>query len=152
MDSWSNYGWPAIPGKIHHCSSISPIVNNGSHRGSLESQSHRNGIVRLAASLGGETMCRFLRFLACFTLSERVPFKGFAALRLRIRSYISSYHCAIWSALFDNEADQRSREFWAFIGDTDIHRDGLPTGTAAIQRCLILCCDLKLHIVGLLII
>lgn len=34
-----------IPGKVHHCSEFSLFVHNGSHRGSLEPQSLRNGFV-----------------------------------------------------------------------------------------------------------
>ena len=45
MHSWSNFGGPATPGKVHHCSKFSPFVDNGSHCGSLESQSLRNGFV-----------------------------------------------------------------------------------------------------------
>ncbi len=33
------------PGKVHHCSMFSPVVDNGSHCGSLESQSFRNGFI-----------------------------------------------------------------------------------------------------------
>ncbi len=39
----SNFGRPATPGKVHHCSKFSPFVDNGSDRGSLESQSLING-------------------------------------------------------------------------------------------------------------
>ncbi len=43
--SWGNVGRPATPGKVHHCSMFSPFVDNGSHCGSLESQSFRNGFI-----------------------------------------------------------------------------------------------------------
>ncbi len=46
--SWSNFGRPATPEKVHHCSKFSPFVDNGSDRGSLESQSHRNGVITLS--------------------------------------------------------------------------------------------------------
>ncbi len=45
LRSWSNFGRPATPGKVHHCSMFSPFVDNGSHCGSLESQSFRNGFI-----------------------------------------------------------------------------------------------------------
>ncbi len=45
--SWGNFGQPATPGKVHHCSMFSPFVDNGSHCGSLESQSFRNGFITL---------------------------------------------------------------------------------------------------------
>ena len=48
IHSWSNSGRPASPGKVHHCSMFSPIVDNGSHWGSLESQSLGNGFVTLS--------------------------------------------------------------------------------------------------------
>ncbi len=41
--SWSNFGRSGTPGKVHHYSKFSPFVDNGSDRGSLESQSLRNG-------------------------------------------------------------------------------------------------------------
>ncbi len=44
----SNFGRPATPGKVHHCSKFSPFVDNGSDRGSLESQSLRNGFISLS--------------------------------------------------------------------------------------------------------
>ncbi len=34
MRSWSNFGRPATPGKVHHCSKFSSFVDNGSDRGS----------------------------------------------------------------------------------------------------------------------
>ncbi len=46
--SWSNFGRPATPGKIHHCYKFSPFVDNGSDSGSLESQSLRNGFITLS--------------------------------------------------------------------------------------------------------
>ena len=48
MSRGGNFGRPATPGKVHHCSKFSPFVDNGSHRGSLESQSFRNGFVTLS--------------------------------------------------------------------------------------------------------
>ncbi len=55
MTSWmsrrctrSNFGRPATPGKIHHCSEFSPFVDNGSDHGSLEYQSLRNGFITLS--------------------------------------------------------------------------------------------------------
>ncbi len=48
LHSWSNFGRPATPGKVHHCSRFSPFVDNGSDRGSLESQSLRNGFITLS--------------------------------------------------------------------------------------------------------
>ncbi len=47
LHSWSNFGRPATPGKVHHCSKFSPFVDNGSVSGSLESQSLRNGFITL---------------------------------------------------------------------------------------------------------
>ncbi len=41
LRSWINFGRPATSGKVHHCSKFSPFVDNGSDRGSLESQSLR---------------------------------------------------------------------------------------------------------------
>ncbi len=46
--TWSNFGRPATPGKIHHCSEFSPFVDNGSDHGSLEYQSLRNGFITLS--------------------------------------------------------------------------------------------------------
>ncbi len=37
LRSWGNFGRPANPGKVHHCSMFLPFVENGSHCGSLES-------------------------------------------------------------------------------------------------------------------
>ncbi len=48
LSSWSNFGRPATPGKVHHCSKFSPFVDNGSDCGSLESQSLRNGFITLS--------------------------------------------------------------------------------------------------------
>ncbi len=47
LRSWSNFGRPASPGKVHHCSKFSPFMDNGSVHGSLDSQSFRNGSVAL---------------------------------------------------------------------------------------------------------
>ncbi len=58
LRSWSNFGMPATPGKVHHCSKFSPFVDNGSDRGSLESQSLRNGFI---------TLFRLIRQLFCFS-------------------------------------------------------------------------------------
>ncbi len=46
--SWSNFGWPATPGTVHHCYKLSPFVDNGSDHGLLESQSLRNGFITLS--------------------------------------------------------------------------------------------------------
>ncbi len=46
--SWSNFGRPAAPGKVQHWSKFPPFVYNGSDRGSLESQSLRNGFITLS--------------------------------------------------------------------------------------------------------
>ncbi len=48
LHSWSNFGRPATPGKVHHCSKFSLFVDNGSDHGSLESQSLRNGFITLS--------------------------------------------------------------------------------------------------------
>ncbi len=48
LRSWSNFGRPATTGKVHHCYKFSPFVDNGSDRGSLESQSLRNGFITLS--------------------------------------------------------------------------------------------------------
>ncbi len=48
LRSLSNFGRPATPGKVHHCSKFSPFVDNCSDRGSLESQSLRNGFITLS--------------------------------------------------------------------------------------------------------
>ncbi len=48
LRSWSNFGCPATPGKVHHCSKFSPFVYNESDHGSLESQSLRNGCITLS--------------------------------------------------------------------------------------------------------
>ncbi len=48
LRSRSNFGRLATPGKVHHCSKFSPFVDNGSDRGSLESQSLRNGFITLS--------------------------------------------------------------------------------------------------------
>ncbi len=46
--SWSNFGRPVAPGKVHHCYKFSSFVDNGSDRGSLESQSLSNGFITLS--------------------------------------------------------------------------------------------------------
>ncbi len=48
LRTWSNFGRPATPGKVHHCSKFSPFVDNGSDHGSLETQSLRNGLITLS--------------------------------------------------------------------------------------------------------
>ncbi len=48
LHSWSNFGRPATPGKVYNCSKCSPFVDNGSDRGSLESQSLKNGFIILS--------------------------------------------------------------------------------------------------------
>ncbi len=48
LRSWSNFGRTATPGKVHHCYKLSPFVDNGSDRGSLESQSLRNSFISLS--------------------------------------------------------------------------------------------------------
>ncbi len=58
LRSWSNFGRPGTPGKVHHCSKFSPFVDNGSDRGSLESQSLRNDFI---------TLSRLIRQLFCFS-------------------------------------------------------------------------------------
>ncbi len=61
LRSWSNFGRPATPGKVHHCSKFSPFVDNGSDCGSLESQSLRNGFITLYMST--------ILFLICHWIS-----------------------------------------------------------------------------------
>ncbi len=58
LHSWSKFSRPATPGKVHHCSKFSPFVDNGSERGSLESQSLRNGFI---------TLSRLILQLFCFS-------------------------------------------------------------------------------------
>ncbi len=48
LSSWSNFGRPATPGKVHRSSKFSPFVDNGSDRGSLESQHLRNSFIHLS--------------------------------------------------------------------------------------------------------
>ncbi len=48
LRSWSNCGRPVTPGKVHHCYKFSLFVDNGSYRGSLESQILRNGFITLS--------------------------------------------------------------------------------------------------------
>ncbi len=45
LRSWGNFGRPATPGKVHHCSMFLPFVDNSSHCGTLESQSFRNDFI-----------------------------------------------------------------------------------------------------------
>ncbi len=63
--SWSNFGRPATPGKVHHCSKFSPFVDNGSDRGSLESQSLRNGFITLSRLINVNYL-----FLICISLDH----------------------------------------------------------------------------------
>ncbi len=48
LRSWSNCGRRVTPGKVHHCYKFSLFVDNGSYRGSLESQILRNGFITLS--------------------------------------------------------------------------------------------------------
>ncbi len=48
LSSWGNFGRPATPGKVYHSSQFSPFVDNGSDRGSLESQSLGNIFIHLS--------------------------------------------------------------------------------------------------------
>ncbi len=48
LRSWGNFGRLATPGTVHHCSKFSPFVDNGSDRGSLESQNLRNVFITLS--------------------------------------------------------------------------------------------------------
>ncbi len=48
LHSWSNFGRPSTPGKVHHFSKFSSFVDNGSDRGLLESQSLGNGFITLS--------------------------------------------------------------------------------------------------------
>ncbi len=48
LHSWSNLGRTVTPGKVHLCSKFSPFVDNGSDRGSLESQNRRNDFITLS--------------------------------------------------------------------------------------------------------
>ena len=49
LHSWGNFGWPGTPGTVYHCSVFLPFVVNGSHCGSLESQSFRNGFITFSS-------------------------------------------------------------------------------------------------------
>lgn len=48
MCSWSNFGRPFTPGKVHHYPKLSPFVDNGSQCGLLEYQTVRNGFMTLS--------------------------------------------------------------------------------------------------------
>ncbi len=48
LRSWSNFGKPGTPGKVHHCSKFASFVDNSSDHGSLESQSLGNGFMTLS--------------------------------------------------------------------------------------------------------
>ncbi len=69
--SWSNCGRPATPEKVHHCSKFSPFVDNGSDRGSLESQSLRNDFITLSRLIHVEYFVSHL-FLNFFRLRHDV--------------------------------------------------------------------------------
>ncbi len=88
LRSWSNFGRLATPGKVHHCSKFSPFVDNGSDRGSLESQSLRNGFITLSRLIHVNylfLMCSWMyldRGMMCCSLSmfhfvRQVLFKWF---------------------------------------------------------------------------
>ncbi len=57
-------GQPLTPGKVHHCSTFSPFVDNGSDHGSLESQSLRNSFITLSRLINVNYFVahRFLNF------------------------------------------------------------------------------------------
>ncbi len=46
--SWGHFGRSSTPGTVHCWSKFPPFVYNGSDRGSLESQSLRNGFITLS--------------------------------------------------------------------------------------------------------
>ncbi len=86
--SWSNFGRPATPGMVHHCYKFSPFVDNGSDRGSLESQSFRNGFITLSRLIQSTILfliCSWIsldRGMVCCSLSmlhfvRQVLFKWF---------------------------------------------------------------------------
>ncbi len=91
LRSWGNFGRPATPGKVHHCSMFSPFVDNGSHCGSLESQSFRNGIITFSRlidlnyflshcswiSLDLNMMCSFWGSFGLLHFVRQVLFKWF---------------------------------------------------------------------------
>ncbi len=58
LRSWSNFGRPDTPGKVHQCSKISLFLYNASDHGLLESQSLRNDFI---------TISRLIRQLFCFS-------------------------------------------------------------------------------------
>ncbi len=57
-------GQPLTPGKVHHCFTFSPFVDNGSDHGSLESQSLRNSFITLSRLINVNYFVahRFLNF------------------------------------------------------------------------------------------
>ncbi len=57
LRSWSNCGRRVTPGKVHHCYKFSPFVDNGSYRGSLESQILRNGFINLSRRIHVNLFC-----------------------------------------------------------------------------------------------
>ncbi len=61
--SWSIFGRPATPGKVHHGSKLSPFVDNVSDCGSLQSQSLRNGFNPLQIHVNYYVSHLFLNFL-----------------------------------------------------------------------------------------
>ncbi len=76
LRSWGNFGRPATPGKVHHCSMFSPFVDNGSHCGSLESQRFRNGFITFSRLIDlnyflSHLFLAFEDLLVYFTLSGR---------------------------------------------------------------------------------
>ncbi len=90
MRSWSNFGKPSTPGKVHHCSKFSPFVDNGSDRGSLESQSLRNGFITLSRLMHVNYFVSHL-FLNFFRLQHDVLlFKGIVHFEIKIW-YLSAY-------------------------------------------------------------
>ncbi len=63
LRSWSNFGRPATPGKVHHCSKFSPFVDNSFDHGSLEFQSlkvrsHQTRMTRIARTIYMLSQCK----------------------------------------------------------------------------------------------
>ncbi len=75
----SNFGRPATPGKVHHCSKFSPFVDNGSDCGLLESQSLRNGFITLSRLIHVNNLVSHL-FLNFFRLWRDVMLFKHASL------------------------------------------------------------------------
>lgn len=63
LHPWSNFGWPAITGKVHHCSMFSPFVDNIFYCGSLESQTLKNDFITFSRLID------LNYFLFCFWIS-----------------------------------------------------------------------------------